>query len=158
MTFASQLATWFGAGKLRPAPGTWGSLAALLPGALLMWAGGPWLLLLGSLVVFAVGLRASQVHATTLGKSDPGEIVIDEVAGQWLTLVPLAFDWRLWVIGFVAFRLFDIVKPWPVSWFDRSLSGGLGIMADDMAAGLLAALVTALLGWWIWSLPCWPFI
>lgn len=156
MTLASLLATWFGCGRLRPAPGTWGSLGALPPAALLMWLGGWPLLLAASLLAFAVGIWAGQRHAETLGREDPGEVVIDEVAAQWLALVPLAFDWRLWLIAFFLFRLFDITKPWPASWCDRRLAGGLGIMADDMVAGLYAGAAAGLLGWLIWRVPCFP--
>ncbi len=156
MTPASLLATWFGCGKLKPAPGTWGSLGAIPPGLGLAYLGGWPALLGGSLVVFLIGIWAGQRHAATLGRDDPGEVVIDEVAGLWLTLVPLALDWRLWTLGFLLFRLADITKPWPASWCDRRLHGGFGIMADDMVAGLYAGAATAALGWWIWGLPCFP--
>ena len=156
MNPASLLATWFGCGRLRPAPGTWGSLGAIPPALGLAWLGGWPLLLAGSLAIFLLGIWAGERHAATLGRDDPGEVVIDEVAGQWLALAPLALDWRLWLMGFLLFRLFDIVKPWPASWCDRVLPGGLGIMADDMVAGLYAGAAAGLLGWWLWRIPCFP--
>jgi len=154
---ASLLATWFGCGRIKPAPGTWGTLGALPPALLVAWLAGWWGLLLGAVLCFFAGVWAGQRHARALGSADPGEVVIDEVAGVWLTLVPLCLDWRLWVLAFVVFRAADILKPWPASWCDRHLAGGLGIMTDDLVAGLYAAVVTALLGWWIWDLTCFPW-
>jgi len=136
---AALLATWFGSGLLPKAPGTWGSLAALPCAALIAWIGGHWMLLAASLAVFLVGLWASQRYAVACGKADPGAVVIDEVAGQWLALVPVALEWTLYPLAFAAFRFFDIVKVWPANWMDRNLKGGVGIMADDMVAGLYAA-------------------
>ncbi|SLN54629.1 phosphatidylglycerophosphatase A family protein [Oceanibacterium hippocampi] len=137
---ASLIATWFGAGLIPKAPGTWGSLAALpFAWVILEFAGWPWLAL-ATLLAFLAGLWASAAYCRAKGLKDPGEVVIDEVAGQWLALLaatsagspdPLAF-----AVGFAAFRLFDIVKPWPVGWADRRLPGALGVMADDILAGL----------------------
>ncbi len=137
---ATVLATWFGAGRLRPAPGTWGSLAALPCAAGLVWLAGPWALAFGILVVFAVGVWASGWFGRRSGSRDSSIIVIDEVAGQWLAILPVAVDLRLYVIAFVLFRLLDILKPWPISWVDREVHGGLGVMADDMLAGAGAGL------------------
>lgn len=155
---ASLLATWFGCGKLWPAPGTWGTLGAFPPALLLAVLGGWPLLLAGSLLLFLLGIWAGQRHARHLGESDPGEVVIDEVAAFWLAVVPLALDWRVWLLAFLLFRAFDILKPWPVSWLDRRIHGGLGIMADDMMAGLYAGLAAAALGWWLWGIPCFPML
>ena len=142
---AAFLATWFGCGLLPKAPGTWGSLGALPFGALLAWWGGPALLLAASGLVLVVGLWASDRYATALGLDDPGVVVIDEVVGQWLALVPAATIWWLYIPAFIAFRFFDVLKPWPVSWADRSLHGGWGIMLDDVLAGIYAAAAVALL-------------
>jgi phosphatidylglycerophosphatase A len=138
MTFPSLLATWFGSGLLPKAPGTWGSLAALPFAFAIHYLAGQFALLLASLTIFAIGCWASGVHAKRLGVKDPGEIVIDEVAGQWLTLAFVPVSAWAYVAGFVLFRLADIFKPWPASWLDRKVEGGLGVMADDMAAGLYA--------------------
>lgn len=136
---AALLATWFGCGLLPKAPGTWGSLAALPCAAVIAWSAGPWGLAAATLAVFAAGVWASRRYADASGSADPGAVVIDEVAGQWLALLPVALDWALYPIAFVAFRFFDIVKVWPANWMDRRLKGGLGIMADDIVAGLYAA-------------------
>ena len=130
--------TWFGAGLLPRAPGTWGSLAAL-PFAWglhqgLSTAG----LAVAAVIVFAAGLWASGVYASHAGGGDPGAVVVDEVVGQWLVLLAVPSDVLLYAIGFVLFRIADIAKPWPVSWADRSVKGGLGIMLDDVLAALYA--------------------
>ncbi|MAF47716.1 MAG: phosphatidylglycerophosphatase A [Rhodospirillales bacterium] len=143
--FAGLIAVFFGAGLLPKAPGTWGSLAAL-PLAWLIhgWGGAPWLAG-ATAVLFIIGVWASSVHGRRLGRDDPGEIVVDEVAGQWLTLLVVPADLLLYALGFVLFRFFDIVKPWPVSWADRRIKGGVGIMFDDILAGVYAALGLLLL-------------
>ena len=138
---AAALATWFGSGLLPRAPGTWGSLAAIPPGLLLSWYCGPWFLLAGALAVFAAGIWAVARYAEERDLDDPGAVVIDEVAGQWIALIPALLNPWLVALAFVAFRLFDILKPWPVGLLDRELKGGLGIMADDIAAGIYAAAV-----------------
>ena len=101
------------------------------------------LLSLGTGLTIA-GIWACEVHAKKIGAKDPSECVIDEVAGQWIALVPIAiearvYDWRPFVMAFFLFRLFDITKPWPIAAMEK-LEGGLGIMADDVVAGLFAAL------------------
>lgn len=137
---AHMLATWFGLGLLPKAPGTWGSLGAL-PFAWFInsfygWPG----LLFASVIVFALGIWASGFYGAATSASDPGEIVIDEVAGQWLALVFAGQSLLLYAIGFILFRLADIFKPWPASWADRKVKGGFGVMLDDMIAGVYAGL------------------
>ena len=144
---ASLLATWFGSGLLPRMPGTWGSLAALPFAVAITVSGGPWALLTAIVAVFFMGLWASGVYATASGAHDPGTVVIDEVAGQWLTLLPLAFtpvalDPVYYGTAFVAFRVFDVLKPWPASYFDQKLPGAWGIMMDDIAAGVYAGAVS----------------
>lgn len=136
---AAWLATWGFSGLSPVAPGTMGSLAALPVAALIVWLGGHSALLAGIGVVSVLGWWASAVYAARLGDKDPGAVVIDEVAGMWIALLAVPFEPLWWGAAFVVFRLLDIAKPWPVSWADRSLSGGLGIMADDLIAGALAA-------------------
>ncbi len=147
MSLPTLLATWFGAGLAPRAPGTWGSLAA----AVMAWPIQFWLgwvgLLVAAVAVFGVGIWAAERDAARTGLKDDGRIVIDEVAGQWIALLPACADWRLFVLGFVAFRLFDILKPWPVSWADRHVSGGLGVMLDDVLAGIYAAIVVVAVAW-----------
>ena len=146
------ITTFFYVGLLPGAPGTWGSLAALPVAMALHYFGGFPLLALATALAFGIGWWATAVETLGTSTPDPGEIVIDEVVGQWITLFPLSmglwlmardpgiFPWPGWVGAFVLFRFFDIVKPFPVSWADR-LHTPLGVMLDDVIAGILAALV-----------------
>jgi phosphatidylglycerophosphatase A len=140
--FAALIATVGGIGRLGRAPGTLGSLVALPLAWAAAYAGVAGLVAL-AVAAFAVGWWASDVYIRSGRTQDPPEVVIDEVAGQALTLafapMPLGIGWL--AAGFVLFRLFDIWKPWPVSLVERRLPGGLGIMADDIVAALYAGLV-----------------
>jgi phosphatidylglycerophosphatase A len=141
---STRLATCFGIGWIPLAPGTIASAAALPFGWLLVVLG--WkTLLMGAIAATALGVWACGVHARKVGIYDPSECVLDEVAGQWFTLVPIAFmgrggDWRPYGMAFLLFRLFDILKPWPISAAER-LPGGWGVMMDDVLAGLAASIV-----------------
>lgn len=135
------IATWFGCGLLPGAPGSWGSLAALPFAWAIAWAGGAGALLGAALLLFFLGWWAAGIAAAAFGAADPGAVVVDEVMGQWLTLAAAPLDPRAYAAGFVLFRLFDIVKPWPVRWADRRIAGGLGIMLDDGLAALYAAAI-----------------
>ena len=132
------VATFFGAGLAPFASGTVGSLAAL-PFAWLIhtWLG-QWALVAAAGAAFAIGLWAAGVYARAGGKRDPGAVVIDEVAGQWLTLAAVAATPLHYALGFVLFRVYDIVKPWPANRIDRQMHGGLGIMLDDIVAAVYA--------------------
>ncbi|MEO5375917.1 MAG: phosphatidylglycerophosphatase A [Alphaproteobacteria bacterium] len=139
---AAGVATWFGAGLLPWAPGTWGSLAALpFAWGLCVMSDGPLPLALATAGVALLGWISADHHARRIGEADPGQVVVDEVAGQWLTLVAVPPDILAYAAGFLLFRLFDIWKPWPAGWADRTLKGGLGIMVDDIVAGAYAGLV-----------------
>ena len=138
------LATWFGAGLLPKAPGTWGSLASL-PFAWLLHLNAGWEVLAGaSLGIFLIGIWAANGYVYFLGGEDPGPVVIDEVAGMLLTLTPAAYffpktpDLLTYMVAFLLFRLADICKPWPTSWADKKIAGGLGIMLDDIIAALFS--------------------
>ncbi len=134
------LVTGFGSGFLRPAPGTWGSLVALgLWWWLLADLGWPWQLVI-IVVVFAVGAGLCALTARRHGVHDDGAIVIDEFVGLWLALLAVPASLPAALAGFVLFRAFDILKPWPVSWADRR-PDALGVMLDDLIAGGLAAAV-----------------
>ena len=139
-----------GIGFLKPGPGTWGSLAALPLAYGIHQIGGFWFLLNLTVFVFVTGWVAVQKVTAGMQDHDPGWIVIDEVAGQWVALFPVSYGaammgveierlWPGWIAAFVLFRLFDIWKPWLVGRADR-MGGPLGVMLDDIVAGVFAAL------------------
>ncbi|NDR58290.1 phosphatidylglycerophosphatase A family protein [Aliiruegeria sabulilitoris] len=154
MMGAKLIATFLGVGLLKPAPGTWGSAAAIPFAYLLHLNGGFPALAIGTLIAFIAGWGATALYIEGAGNTDPSEVVIDEVVGMWIALWPLSFGlWHAgldgdifpypgWVGGFVMFRIFDIWKPWPVSWAD-GMHSSLGVMLDDVIAGVMAALVVA---------------
>jgi phosphatidylglycerophosphatase A len=139
------LCSWFGAGWLPRAPGSWGSLAALPLAWLLFRIGGTSALLVASVVLFAVGWWAAEKIVAEDGAEDPGWVVIDEVVGQFLTLLFAPPGLLTYAVGFALFRLFDIKKPWPVNFADERLKGGFGIMADDVLAAVYALAMLTLL-------------
>ena len=142
---AGWIACGFGSGLSPWAPGTLGSAIALLPWLALRGLAWPYYLVIVALA-FVLGVWVSNVSIARLRIDDPGAIVWDEFVGQWIALLPIVVAPRAWpwsVLGFVLFRLFDIWKPWPVSWADRRVKGGFGVMLDDVVAGLYAALVLA---------------
>lgn len=137
------LATWFGCGYFPWGPGTVGSLAAVAIAALLhvyLGAGRPALLVL-VLVLLAPAIWASTQAERLVKRKDPQIVAIDEVLGQWVTLLgATTLAWKSFLAAFVLFRVFDIWKPWPVRTFEK-LPGGVGIVTDDLAAGLYGALI-----------------
>ncbi|MDG1082167.1 MAG: phosphatidylglycerophosphatase A [Porticoccaceae bacterium] len=140
------LAFGFGSGLSPKAPGTMGTLAAIP-----LW----WLLaqlpLTSYLIVVSiaavVGIAICGRAADQMGVHDHGGIVWDEFVGFWIAMAALPITWQSVVLGFVLFRVFDILKPWPISWLDKRVSGGFGIMIDDVIAGLAAAVVIYFLGY-----------
>jgi len=142
---AALLCTWFGLGRAPKAAGTVGSLGALPFAYLLHWAGGPLLLGLGAVLISLLGYYAIRSYLAAYGGEDPGEIVIDEVAGQWIALILAPQTLIGYALGFALFRFFDIVKPWPVSWADQKLGGALGVLLDDLIAGAMAAILLFIL-------------
>ena len=139
------VATWFGIGTLPKAPGTWGSLAALplawviqttldLPG-----------LLLATAIAFGCGLWATSRYLGETHEVDPQPVVVDEVAGQWLTLLAAPPTILGYAAGFLLFRFFDIVKPWPIRMIERRIPGAAGVMLDDIMAGIYAVIVLLLI-------------
>jgi phosphatidylglycerophosphatase A len=143
------LASWFGSGFLPWAPGTWASLIACVLAWIIVGAGGATALLVAALVALVAGTWAADIVGRRSGVADAGAIVIDEVAGQWLTLAVAPRTFLAYAAGFLLFRLFDVIKPWPVSWADRALPGGIGVMADDVLAAAYAASVLALGRWFL---------
>lgn len=134
------IGTWFGSGLLPLTPGTWGSLAALpfawIIHLLFGWIG----LAIATIAVSALGVWASARMIEIAGRKDPGRAVVDEVAGMFLTLLLVPRLWWAYAIGFALFRIADIVKPFPADWCDKHLDGGIGVMADDLAAALWSML------------------
>lgn len=148
---AVALASFGYVGYFPIAPGTAGSLAALPLFALIRWAGGPWIELGAIVVVFAVGVWAASQTEIALGRKDPGIVVIDEVLGMLITLALLPATIPVIILGFLLFRVLDVIKPFPAAQLEH-LHGGLGIMADDAVAGLYAYLLLRVC---IWLVPGW---
>ena len=136
------VATWFGCGMSPIVSGTVGSLGALPFAYLIQVNFGNGALAVASILIFLAGVWASdQFLKHTNRTDDASDVVVDEVAGQWLLLSALYPTWQSYLVGFILFRLFDIVKPWPVNLADRKIKGGLGIMFDDMLAGIYPVVV-----------------
>ena len=131
------LAFGFGSGLAKKMPGTMGTVAAI-PVYLLFIQGNVWLYSALTLVATYVGFSICGRAADLLGEHDFGGIVWDEVAGFLVTMWFVPFSWTAVLAGFILFRFFDIVKPWPIKWVDQKVEGGLGIMLDDVLAGLMA--------------------
>jgi len=140
------IAVGLGSGLSPKAPGTTGTLG-VLPLVVLVWDGPLWVWTLGLVLLCALSLWSIGVAGEILGAPDHGQIVIDEWAGMWIAGFGLAgFTEMSWPIGiliaFVGFRVFDIFKPWPVSWCEEQIPGALGVLADDLAAGIYVLLLT----------------
>jgi phosphatidylglycerophosphatase A len=142
---AALIATGCGVGLLPKAPGTWASLATLPLAWLLDHLAGRASLVIAGVVIALAGVWASQVYVARHRVEDPGEVVVDEIAAQLLVLAAVPLTLLSSVLGFLLFRLFDILKPWPVSWADRTIKGGFGVMFDDLLAAAYAALALFLL-------------
>jgi phosphatidylglycerophosphatase A len=146
--WATLVATFFGAGRLKPGPGTWGSFSA----ALLWWLLASHLpapcqlpaILLLIVITTAIGIPAATLEARGCGKKDPQHVVIDEVAGQLVTLIACPILWKPLLAGFILFRAFDIVKPPPIRSLER-LPEGTGIVVDDLGAGVYGFIALQLL-------------
>ena len=137
------IATWFGCGLVPKAPGTMGTLGAIPLYLVVAREEGRVGVAVAAVLVTGAGVWAASVVARELGKKDPQIVLVDEVAGLLVTMVPMReVSWLAVVLGFALFRLFDIFKPWPIRRFE-ALPGGWGIVADDVVAGVLAAGVMA---------------
>ncbi|MDR3726390.1 MAG: phosphatidylglycerophosphatase A [Terracidiphilus sp.] len=152
--WAWTVATFFGAGFGKPGPGTWGSVAAVLLWAAVAWGLHPapqtllLILLVGIALTLVLGIPAATIAARESGREDPGFVVVDEVAGQWIALLGSQANWRHALLALVLFRIFDITKPFPIRRLEY-LPEGWGIVLDDVGAGLYALLVAWLLHHWI---------
>ena len=138
---ATWLATWFGCGLMQPGPGTWGTLGALPFGIILLISGGIPALLIASAICYMLGLWSAKHFERMVREKDSGMIVIDEAVGLWIALIPCVLTPLSVGLAFVLFRVFDILKPFPIGWLDKRVSGATGVMIDDVLAGIYAALV-----------------
>jgi phosphatidylglycerophosphatase A len=138
---AVMLATWFGIGLLPIAPGSWASLSALPVAWGIRGAFGVAGLAAASAVAFFAGWWAAGIVAKASAIEDPGAVVIDEVAGQWLVLLAAPRDPLAYALAFLLFRVFDTWKPWPAGWADRHVRGGLGVVLDDLLAAVYAVIL-----------------
>ncbi len=132
------LSTWFGSGLIRPAPGTMGSIAAIPLGYFIAVTSGPVGLGLAALALLLIGTVAADRFGKKTGAVDDQSIVVDEVVGMWIAAIPAEGNWELWVAALILFRLFDIYKPWPASFYDNRSRSGYDTMMDDVVAGLYA--------------------
>lgn len=138
--FLVTFATFFGAGNLPYGPGTWGTLATL-PLAAAFMAAGPLWHMIGIVILFPIALVACETYEQQAGTHDSKNIVIDEVLGFLITMVWLPLTWQSFVAGFIVFRVLDIFKPWPISYLDKNVKRGLGVMIDDIAAGIVGNII-----------------
>ena len=138
------LAFGFGSGLAKKAPGTFGTLAAV-PIYIALVQTNNWLYSIATMLCSVLGIWICGIAADKLGEHDFGGIVWDEIAGFLITMWFVAFSWQNLMLGFVLFRIFDIFKPWPIKWIDQKISGGFGIMLDDVIAGLMAGTVLVLI-------------
>ena len=149
---SAAIATIFGIGYLRPAPGTWGSLFAIILAILIVEIFGVIGFIFALLSISIFGWWATSVYLKQIKTKDPSEVVIDELVGQWIAVLPIVisafyfklepFDlWPGWISSFLFFRLFDILKPSLIGWADEK-NGALGVMLDDIFAGIAAAICT----------------
>ena len=134
----------FGIGKIKKAPGTWGTLAAI-PVYLLLFQAGPLIYMIAVLFLAVIGVMACQVYESDKGTHDSQEIVIDEVVGFLITMVWMPMTWQAILIGFALFRLLDITKPLLIGYLDKKVQGGLGVMVDDIVAGVIASIIMQLI-------------
>ena len=148
MRFSTIIASVLGIGYFPVASGTVMSIVATVLAVILAQHGGGLTLIAASLIAFVIGIWACGDHVRATGRDDPSECVIDELAGQWLACAGICFtpiypSVAAFALAFLLFRLFDILKPWPISAAEK-LPGGMGVMADDMLAGLAAAIIAGI--------------
>ena len=131
------IALGFGSGLMPKAPGTFGTLVAI-PLFLFLNQFELWVYIIATALISIIGIFFCTYTSKALGVHDHSGIVIDEIAGYLITMIAVPTEWLWILIGFILFRIFDILKPWPISWIDKNIHGGFGIMFDDVVAGLLA--------------------
>lgn len=136
-------ATFFGAGRMRPGPGTWGTIATIPLVLLLSWAGPLWYMV-AVLLLLPFAIVSAELYEKWHGTHDSSEIVIDEVLGFLIAMTWLPITWQSLLIGFFLFRVLDITKPLLIGYVDRKVHGGLGVIADDVVAGICANVILQL--------------
>ena len=134
------MATWFGSGKIGKAPGTMGTIAAL-PIALILHSGGSLLQMGFSVFFLPFSIWICEMYERAGHTHDSKEVVIDEVLGFVISVTWLPLTWQTYLYGFLLFRFFDILKPFPISLIDKKVKGGVGVVADDVVAGVFANLI-----------------
>ena len=134
------LATWLGAGLIRPAPGTMGTLAAMPLGYVIMILWGSFGLAVAAFILLIIGTFAASYYCKKSGIKDDQSVVVDEAVGIWIAALPAEKSIALWLLAALLFRFFDIWKPWPASLFNNRSSGGFDVMLDDVVAGIYALL------------------
>jgi phosphatidylglycerophosphatase A len=139
------IGTWFGVGLSPKAAGTAGSLAALPFAWVIQQQAGSMALWIAAFLLFAIGWWATADYVARTQRDDPSEMVVDEVVGQWLVLAFMPHSLFGYGLGFLLFRFFDVLKPWPISFADRTLHGGLGVMFDDVLAAIAGIMVFQLM-------------
>jgi phosphatidylglycerophosphatase A len=140
LKIAEIISTWFYVGKIRFAPGTWGTLATV-PLVIFFHSFGSILYMACAFIFLFVGIFLSDIYEKSKGDHDLSEIVVDEVAGYLIAMTMMPMTWQALTGGFILFRFFDILKPFPISWLDRKIKGGLGVMVDDVAAGVATNII-----------------
>jgi phosphatidylglycerophosphatase A len=136
-TFLLQLATFFGVGKIPKGPGTWGTLATV-PIVYLLSLAGPLIYMTAVILFMPLAVIAAEVYTREFNVKDDPKIVVDEVLGFLITMTWMPLTWQTYLAGFVLFRFLDILKPPPIKYFDKRVPGGLGVVMDDVVAGIVA--------------------
>lgn len=139
-TILKLIATWFFVGKIPKAPGTWATMATL-PLAWVLNAAGPILYMAFIFFILLVGVIAADYYEKATTIADNSEIVIDEVVGFLITMLWLPATWQAYGLGFILFRFLDILKPFPIGYLDKRVKGGIGIIVDDLVAGIIANII-----------------
>jgi phosphatidylglycerophosphatase A len=151
MTPVMMVVTWGGAGHLRPASGTWGTLATIPFAIGIQYFWGAEGLAIAALVIYALGYIALRLHLKNTQNKDPSYVVIDEAVGIMVALIPARFTVIDYVVGFILFRAFDALKPGPVGYIDKNVDGPHGILLDDVIAGLMTAVSLVILHGILWA-------
>lgn len=136
-SFLELVATWFYVGKIKKAPGTWATVATI-PLVYFLSLMGPIIHMAFIIIFLFLGIFAADFYEKKTSVADNSEIVIDEVLGFLITMLWLPMTWQAYLLGFILFRILDILKPFPIGYLDKRVKGGMGIMIDDLVAGIIS--------------------